>query len=232
MVGALLGLSTHFRHRVIAMVMSLGAGALLALASTELASEALAATPQVSVAIVLLAGAASFSFANAALATAKHRKRCGECMPQPSEVAAPGSGVSIAVGTALDGVPEALVLGVTLRSGDPHLVLILAFALSNVPEALSGTAGMRLAQRSSRYVLTLWGGIALGTALATAIAFLLLGSASPNVTALLRAYGAGALIAMAAETMIPEAFHNGPRYSGAIAATGFALLVMLAELAE
>jgi ZIP family zinc transporter len=49
---------------------------------------------------------------------------------------------------------------------------------------------------------------------------------------MLKAYGAGALIAMAAETMIPEAFHNGPRYSGLLAAAGFAALILFGELAR
>ena len=151
---------------------------------------------------------------------------------QPSETEAPGSGTSIALGTALDAVPEALVLGVTLRAGGPDLALIVALALSNFPEALSGTAGMRLASRSSTYVLSLWSGIALGTAATTAFAFYLLSDLSPGVTAILMTYGAGALIAMAAETMIPEAFHNGPRYSGVLAALGFAALILLSEIAR
>ncbi len=41
-----------------------------------------------------------------------------------------------------------------------------------------------------------------------------------------------ALIAMAAETMVPEAFHNGPRYSGLLAASGFAALMLLSEVAK
>jgi hypothetical protein len=45
-------------------------------------------------------------------------------------------------------------------------------------------------------------------------------------------YGAGALIAMTAETMISEAFHNGPRYSGVLAAVGFAALILLGEVAR
>jgi hypothetical protein len=64
-----------------------------------------------------------------------------------SEADAPGSGTSIALGTALDAVPEALILGVTLRGGGPDLALVAALALSNLPEALSGTAGMRRAHR-------------------------------------------------------------------------------------
>jgi ZIP family zinc transporter len=173
-----------------------------------------------------------FSIANAALATAKDRKRCGECKPQLSEAEAPGSGTSIALGTALDAVPEALVLGVTLRVSGPDVALVVALALSNLPEALSGTAGMRLAYRSSTYILSLWSGIALGTAATTALAFYLLSDLGPDWTATLKAFGSGALIAMAAETLIPEAFHNGPRYSGVLAALGFAALILLSEVAK
>jgi ZIP family zinc transporter len=110
--------------------------------------------------------------------------------------------------------------------------LVIALALSNVPEALSGTAGMRLASRTPGYVLTLWGCITIGTAATTALAFHVLKDAGPETTAILKAYGAGAIIAVAAETMIPEAFHNGPRFSGVLAATGFAALIVLGELAR
>jgi ZIP family zinc transporter len=142
------------------------------------------------------------------------------------------SGTSIALGTALDAVPEALVLGVTLRAGGPDLALVMALSLANVPEALSGTAGMRLASRSPTYVLTLWSGTTLVTAAITALAFYFLSDLGPHAMAILKAYGAGALIAMTAETMIPEAFHNGPRYSGVLAAAGFAALILLGELAR
>jgi ZIP family zinc transporter len=168
-----------------------------------------------------------FSIANAALAIAKDRKRCGECKPQLSEAEAPGSGTSIALGTALDAIPEALVLGITLRVSGPDVALVVALALSNVPEAISGTSGMRHASRSSTYILSLWSGIALGTAAMTALAFYFLSDLGHGPTATLKAFGSGALIAMAAETMIPEAFHNGPRYSGVLAALGFAALILL-----
>ena len=91
---------------------------------------------------------------------------------------------------------------------------------------------MRLASRSSTYVLGLWSGTTLGTAATTALAFYLLSDLGPDLTATLKAFGAGALIAMAAETMIPEAFHNGPRYSGVLAALGFAALILLSEVVK
>jgi zinc transporter, ZIP family len=143
----------------------------------------------------------------------------------------PGSGTSIALGTALDAVPEALILGITLRASGPDVALVVALALSNVPEALSGTAGMRRASRSTIYIMSLWGGIMLLTAATTALAFHFLSGLGPEATAILKAYGAGALIAMTAETMIPEAFHNEPRYSGILTAAGFATLILVGELA-
>jgi zinc transporter, ZIP family len=223
---------TRLRHRAIAAFMSLGAGVLLSAASFKVASEALVLAGAALTTLGVIAGAATYSIANAALARAKDRKRCGECKSQPSEAEVPGSGTSITLGTALDAVPEALVLGVTLRAGGPDLALVVALALANVPEALSGTAGMRLASRSSAYVLGLWGGITLVTATTTAFAFHSVGNLGPYATAILKAYGAGALIAMTSETMIPEAFHNGPRYSGVLAAAGFAALILLGELAR
>ena len=230
LAGATLGLMMQFSHRAIAATMSLGAGVLLSVASSKIASEALPLAGVASTVGGIVAGAAMFSIANAALAFARDRKRCGECKPQPSEAESPGSGTSIAIATAFDAIPEALVLGVTLRASGPDLVLIAALALSNLPEALSGTAGMRKASRSPAYVLGLWSGVALLTAVTTALAFHLLSDLGPAMTATLKAFGAGALIAMAAETMIPEAFHNGPRYSGVLAASGFAALILVSEL--
>ena len=235
LAGTLLGLIARLPHRAIAIIMSFGAGVLLSVASisTKIASEAVIITGAVSTAGGIIAGAAMFSIANATLPTAKDRKRCGECKPQLSEAESPGSGKSIALGTALDAIPEALVLGVTLRVSGPDLAVVVgALALSNVSEALSATTGMRIASRSSTYVLTLWSGIALGTAVMTTLTFYLLSDLGPELTAILKALGAGAIIAMAAETMAPEAFHNGPRYSGLLAASGFAALILLSEVAK
>ena len=233
--GTILGLITKLPHRAIAAIMSFGAGLLLSAASIsiKIVSEALIVAGVVFTAGGIIAGAVVFSIANAALATAKDRKRCGECKPQLSEAEAPGSGTSTALGTALDAVPKVLVLGVTLRVSGPDVALLVAaLALANVSEALSATAGMRLASRSLTYVLSLWSGIALGTAVTTALAFYLLSDLRPDLRAILKAFGAGALVAMAAETMAPEAFHNGPRYSGVLAASGFAALIVLREVAK
>jgi ZIP family zinc transporter len=123
-----------------------------------------------------------------------------------------------------------MVLGIALGNRSVALVLLFAFTVGNLPEALSSTSGMRLAGRSYRYIFLLWGAIAVGAAVAVAagyVGFSTLGEAWPPR---LQAFGAGALLAMTAETMIPEAFHNSPRFSGLLAAVGFGLLLLAEAL--
>jgi zinc transporter, ZIP family len=154
-------------------------------------------------ALSLLLGAAAFSAGNALLARfgAAHRKRCGDCVQQPSESQQPGSGVAIALGNALDAVPEAMVLGITLRDPVVPLALVIAFSAGNVPGALSSTAGMRATGRSNTYVFLLWSAITIGAAAATAAGDVAFGSLS-------QAY-------------------NSPRFSGLLAAFGFGLLLLI-----
>src|ERR671917_773100 len=125
LIGAIAGSFFRLPHRAIAMAMSVGAGLLLAGVSLKVAADAIRMAGPVAAAGSLLLGAAVFSASNALLARfgAAHRKRCGECVRQPGESQQPGSGVAIALGNALDGLPGAMVLGVALR--DPVVPLAL-----------------------------------------------------------------------------------------------------------
>jgi ZIP family zinc transporter len=229
LIGAIAGSYLQMSHRSIARAMSVGAGLLLAGVSFKVAADAIRVAGPVAAALALLLGAALFSISNALLARfgAAHRKRCGDCIQQPSESQQPGSGAAIALGNALDGLPEALVLGVALRDPVVPLALVVAFSMGNLPEALSSAAGMRAAGRSRRFVLLMWSAIAIGAAVAIAAGYV--GSTSLDAAwpPRLQAFGAGALLAMTAETMIPEAFHNSPRFSGLLAAVGFGLLLLV-----
>jgi len=229
LVGAIAGSFSRMPHHAIAMAMSVGAGLLLAAVSLKVAADAVRVAGPMAAAGALLLGAAMFSASNALLARfgAAHRKRCGECVQQPAESQRPGSGVAIAIGNALDAVPEAIVLGIALQDRVVPVVLVIAFSVGNLPEALSSAAGMRLAGRSYAYIFLLWGAIAIGAAVAIAagyVGFSSLGEAWPPR---LQAFGAGALLAMTAETMIPEAVHDSPRFSGSLAAFGFVLLLLV-----
>jgi zinc transporter, ZIP family len=229
LVGAIAGSFSRMPHQPIAMAMSVGAGLLLAGVSLKVAADAIQVAGPMAAALSLLLGAAVFSASNALLGRfgAAHRKRCGDCIQQPAESQRPGSGAAIALGNAIDSVPEAMVLGIALRDPVVPLALVIAFSVGNVPVALSSTAGMRHAGRSYSYIFLLWSAIVIGGAVTIAAGYVGFGSLSDAWPKRLQAFGAGALLAMTAETMIPEAFHNSPRFSGLLAAFGFGLLLLV-----
>lgn len=231
LIGAVGGYYTHLQHSVIARTMTFAAGVLLAVVAAELVIDASGPSSRHTV-VAMLCGAAIFSCVNWWLASrgAADRKRCGECVAQPVEAEQPGSGLAIAAGTFLDGVPEGMVLGLSVvQQGAPGLETVAAFFLANIPEALSSSAGMRHAGRPARYVFAVWSGIALMIGLAAAIASIALQGTGAVARGTVDAFAAGAILALVSETMIPEAFHGSPPFNGLLLVVGFvALLILLA----
>ncbi|MDN5895516.1 MAG: ZIP family zinc transporter, partial [Nocardioides sp.] len=151
---------------------------------------------------------------------ARHRKRSGP--EQPSEEEQGGSGTAIAIGALLDGIPESVVLGLSLLGGGGVGVPVLAaIFISNVPEGLSSSAGMKANGRSARYVFGVWISIAVASGVAGMLGALLLEGAAPELIAVITAVAAGAILAMVADTMMPEAFERTHLYAGLIATLGF-----------
>ncbi|MFY9608099.1 MAG: ZIP family metal transporter [Blastocatellia bacterium] len=235
LIGAVGGYYTQLRHTAIARAMTFAAGVLLAVVAVDLVINARGAASLQWTVMGLLCGAAVFSSVNWLLSRrgAQHRKRCGECVEQPEEEQQPGSGLAIAAGTFLDGVPEGVVLGLSvLHHGAPGLGTVAAFFLGNIPEALSSSAGMRRAGRSARFVFGVWIGIALMIALAAAVAGLVLRGTGPAVRGTVEAFAAGAILALVSETMIPEAFHGSPHFNGLLLVVGFVALLILLVLSH
>ena len=233
LIGAVGGYYMPLQHTTIARAMTFAAGVLLAVVAVDLVINARGATSLHWTVMGMLCGAAVFSSVNWLLSRrgAQHRKRCGECVEQPEEEQRPGSGLAIAAGTLLDGVPEGVVLGLSvLHYGAPGLGTVAAFFLANIPEALSSSAGMRRAGRSARYVFGIWIGIVLMIALAAAVAGLVLQGTEPAIRGIVEAFAAGAILALVSETMIPEAFHGSPQFNGLLLVVGFVVLLILLVL--
>lgn len=233
LIGAVGGYYLSLQHTIIARTMTFASGVLLGVVAIELLINARGATSLHWTVMGLLSGGAVFSSVNWLLSRrgAQDRKRCGECVEQPNEEQRPGSGLAIAAGTFLDGVPEGVVLGLSVvQQGAPGLATVGAFFLANIPEAISSSAGMRRADRSARYVFGVWIGIALMSGVAAAVAGLVLKGSGPAVRAPIDAFAAGAILALVSETMIPEAFYGSPQFNGLLLVVGFAALLILLVL--
>jgi zinc transporter, ZIP family len=221
-LGALVAWFVRVPQAVVAGVMAFGAGVLISALSFDLVDEAESTGGLGPTVVGFLAGAVVYFLANLVLARrgARHRKR--STGHQPSEEEQEGSGAAIAVGALLDGVPESVVLGLSLLGGTGVGVPVLvAIAISNLPEGLSSAAGMKESGRGARYVFGVWSAIALASGVAGMLGCLLLEGASPEVVAAITAVAAGAILAMVADTMIPEAFERTHLWAGLIATVGF-----------
>lgn len=218
-LGAAIAWLVEVPQRVVASVMAFGAGVLISALAFDLVDEAERRGGLLPTTWGFLGGAVVYVAANIALARhgARHRKRSGD-----QQAGEGGSGTAIAIGALLDGVPESVVLGLSLLGGGGVGTAVLAaIAISNLPEGLSSSAGMKRSGRSASYVFGVWGGIAAASGLAGALGCLLLQDASPEAIAVITAIAAGAILAMVADTMIPEAFESTHLYAGLIATVGF-----------
>lgn len=227
-IGAAIAWFVRVPQKIVASVMAFGAGVLISALAFDLVDEAETTGGLTATVVGFLAGAVVYVAANVVLARrgARHRKRSGE--QQPSEQEQDGSGAAIAIGALLDGIPESVVLGLSLLGGGGVGVPVLAaIFISNLPEGLSSSAGMKKNGRSARYVFGVWIGIAVASGLAGLLGVLLLQGASAGTIAVITAVAAGAILAMLADTMIPEAFERTHAYAGLIATLGFILAFSL-----
>ena len=109
-------------------------------------------------------------------------------------------------------------------------VAVAAVFLSNLPEGLSSSAGMKRAGRTAGYVFGVWGAIAMASALAALLGNVAFAHCAPSLVALVTATAAGAILAMLADTMIPEAFQGSHNLAGLLTVFGFLAAFLLSNL--
>ena len=224
-LGAALGVVRTVPTRVIGLVMAFGAGVLISALAFELTEEAFRSSGGTEVVLGLLGGAVTFYLGDLILDRrgGNDRKRSGG---QQAGAAASG----LVLGALLDGIPESVAIGVSLVGGSGvGVAVVAAVFLSNVPEGMSAATGLAKAGRSRRWILMLWVGVALLSAVAAAVGYAALGGASASVIAVIQAFAAGAILTMLADTMMPEAFENGGNSVGVVSTLGFVLAFLLSR---
>ena len=243
LVGMVIGLLFSPPRRLVASVIAFGSGVLVSALTFELMEEAFAeGSPAFTIGGFLL-GALIYVIADVGLErlAAKSPKREGRdpqdvkpdapVIPETKEQAAI-SGTALMVVAVLDGIPENAAIGIGLHAEGQGLgfVLLAAIFLGNVPESISSAVGMRQEGRSRAYICGVWGAVALACTLATVAGYALLGGLSPNLIGAMLALAAGGILAMLADTMMPEAFQHGGPFVALATAVGFACAFLLSHL--
>jgi ZIP family zinc transporter len=110
------------------------------------------------------------------------------------------------------------------------IALLAGVLLSNLPEGMSSSSGLRTAGWPRRRVMSMWGLVILASAVSAGLGDALLDPGSGNAGAVAQAFAAGALLAMVADTMLPEAFEVEGPFTGSLVAAGFAVSLMLSAV--
>jgi ZIP family zinc transporter len=221
-IGGIIALRAPITRVHVGLVMAFGSGVLISAVAYELVEEAFVTSAgEGRIALGLLVGSAVF-FGAEVLIDRLGRKR-----------ARGGSGVgrALVLGIILDGIPESLVLGLTvLEEGSVSVAFLVAVFIANLPEGIAATAALERAGRDPKRIIRFWVLVALGFGLASLAGYVLLDSASPATVALVLSFAGGAVLTMLANTMMPEALHHGGKLAGFLTTLGFALAFGLTTL--
>lgn len=229
-LGTLLGYYLKLPQRLIAGALAFGSGSLFFALFYELVIDAYQKGGFWPTAVGFLGGAVVFSLVSYWLNRqgGRHRKRSGQKQPSTEE----GSGLAIAAGSFLDGVPESIVVGLSMLSGEQTMstVTIGAIFISNLPEGLVSAAGLKQSGRSARYIFSLWVGIVVTYGIAAAVGYAVFARYEQKTVSFTIAMAAGTMMAMLVDTMVPQAYNEGHEFSGLITVIGFLLAFWLSTL--
>lgn len=218
LVGGLIGYYAEPSRRTVAWVMAFSSGVFITVIAFDLVEESYSTAGMVPTGIGFLAGAILFTALTAALGRyGEHQRRRGR---DTGHGARNPTAAMIAI--VLDGMPESIVIGLTLIDGTGvALPTVIGIFIANIPEAISTSANFKAAGRRARQVFMLWFALIVLSAIWALAGYLLFSNLHPAAVAVVQSVVAGALLAMIANTAIPEAFAEAREETGLAAAIGF-----------
>jgi zinc transporter, ZIP family len=218
LIGALVAFAVPIPRKVLGFILAFGSGVLISAVAYELVEEAVTASADsYAVGLGFAAGALVFFVGDVAI-DRWLKGSSGE------------GGLGIVLGAVLDGIPESVVIGASLLTGETASVaVIVAVFLSNIPESISASSDLVRGGWSRWRILLLWVIVVVASTLAAGLGYVALEGASGSWIAAIQAFAAGAILTMLADEMIPEAFeytdHN--KTVGLALAFGFAVSAAL-----
>jgi ZIP family zinc transporter len=95
---------------------------------------------------------------------------------------------------------------------------------------MASSSGLKAAGWPRRKVVLMWLAVVAVSAVAALIGYLALDPPGGRTGALIQAFAAGALLAMVADTLLPEAFEVEGVWTGLLVVVGFAVSIALSAI--
>jgi zinc transporter, ZIP family len=202
LIGAVIGVRGHLAPWAVGLILAFGAGTLISSVAFELTDEAYRLGGGDAVAIGLAAGSLAYYAGTVAIARRGGSRRMDSAGRDDED-----SSTALLLGAVLDGIPESAVIGITLLGGgEVGVAFLAAVFISNLPESISSSQGMAGQGTPLTTILARWAIVVAASTAAAAAGYGVLDGASGESIALMQAFAGGAVLAMLADTMFPEAF--------------------------
>ncbi|MEK4042472.1 ZIP family metal transporter [Paenibacillus sp. FSL H8-0048] len=231
LIGALVAVFLRIRSKLIGFIMAFGTGVLIGAAAYELIEDSASDGGLPPTIIGFTAGALVFTVFDWLISRkgGAGRKRSARASSGKSD--AKGGGLAIFAGTVLDAIPESIMIGASLIAGQGvSVLLVIAIFISNIPEGLSSTAGLKKDGYGKGKIMLLWLGVLAISTLASGAGYAFMDHASSYTEAVIASFAGGGIIAMVSSSMMPEAYEEGGPLTGFIAAMGLLCSLILDQL--
>ena len=226
-IGGIIASRISLSKRALGIIMAFGAGTLISAVSYELIFEAVRmAKGSGFPAFGLFAGAITFYLCEWLIGKLGAKNHMDIEASHSSGLVVP-----MILAIILDGIPESIVIGLGIfEKGSVSLAMLVAVFISNLPEAIAGTTGMKAGGWKPSKIILLWIFIAVVCALASVSGYYLFGNASAEWLSFIQAFAGGAILIVLANSMMPESFEHGGKLAGIFTVLGFFVSVSIIVL--
>lgn len=232
-LGAIFGIYLKVKPKIIGTIMAFGAGTLIAALTFGLMEQAHQLGGLDNAILGFIIGGASFVVGDLLIVQlgGRHHKEHYQARIMNVLEEKKQSGWSIVLAAILDGVPESLALGISMAAAPSIGLLVLtSIFLSNFPESASSAFDLRKAQKSRREIIWVWLTVSVIGFIFVILGYTIFKNLSPDLVGTFEALAAGALLAMIASTMIPEAYRESGLSVSMVTVLGFLVIFILSKI--
>jgi ZIP family zinc transporter len=227
-LGVIIGTTLKISQKIIAAIMAFGSGVLICALTFGLMEEAFKHGGFDAVIIGFLLGGLVFISGDVLIHKIGGRNHKRNVHFQSTKKT---NGQAIVLGSLLDGIPESIALGVALLSKNGiGLLMLVAIFLSNLPESLSSIDDLEKEGFSKRRIYLSWSIVSILVAASVVLSFLFLEKLDLNALGIIESFASGAILAMLADSMMPEAYEDGGFLIGFLTMLGFLAAFILSKI--